>query len=323
MPKIKLLVVANKCAWPTWSKKITRLKTWFAPKLELDTTLVHTSFSSIPFVDYISGDEAQNKLGSLQGIDPEWYNRNVTIRSGGYDIVLFVLSKSDWKQSKARGWRTDANEGAVELHIGCNEKEEIKFPGFPRDDAFFQLARHEILHALFQLFRQKDTTHYYWDKGQIESARDYLSPNLDFRLGLLQRALSFFKRLLLEAEEVEKPQKSRMTDWAQAIQKFEGYFPGSKAYKNNNPGNLRYSKFEIDNDGYSIFPDYPTGWKALLYQLDLAVSGKSKVYTPEMTLREFFKVWAPATDNNHPENYAVFVARELGVSVETKIKSLA
>ena len=49
---------------------------------------------------------------------------------------------------------------------------------------------------------------------------------------------------------------------AQAIQQQEGYYPGSLAYTNNNPGNLIYagqSGAVQGSGGFAKFPDYSTG----------------------------------------------------------------
>lgn len=127
---------------------------------------------------------------------------------------------------------------------------------------------------------------------------------------------------------VELPKKSRLEDWANAIKIEEGWKIGSCSYRNNNPGNLRYSKYQIgygicgSSGTFSLFKDYATGWKALLFQLEIAANGKSSVYKPTMTLMEFFAKYAPAKDNNYPERYAKKVAARLGVSPDIQIKEL-
>ncbi len=127
------------------------------------------------------------------------------------------------------------------------------------------------------------------------------------------------KKLFFKKEE----HKSRLRDWALAIQEYEGWYPGSLTYRQNNPGALRWSKYEIDNkNGFSVFSDYETGLKALEFQLQIAADGRSKVYNPEMTLKDFFKVYAPSSDNNDPERYANFVIAKLEVLPFTKIRNL-
>lgn len=130
---------------------------------------------------------------------------------------------------------------------------------------------------------------------------------------------------------------NKLEAWAKAIQTFEDYVPpggkyrgggiakeGSLSWRNNNPGNLRWSPYEIDNiNNFSVFATYEEGWKALLFQLRIAVDGRSNAYRPNMTLLQFFEKYAPSGDNNHPATYAKFVADQLGVSVDTIIKDLA
>lgn len=123
---------------------------------------------------------------------------------------------------------------------------------------------------------------------------------------------------------------SKLDAWAEAIQWYEGWFTpsqmpprGSRSYRQNNPGNLRYSPFEDDNvDNFSVFNDYATGLKALKFQLTIAGDGRSRVYRPDMTLIEFFSKYAPSSDNNYPVKYATAVAGRMGVSPETKISEL-
>lgn len=97
---------------------------------------------------------------------------------------------------------------------------------------------------------------------------------------------------------------------AKAIEKFENM---KKSF--NNPGALRYSPFEDGNkNGFSVFRNYEQGFNALIYQLSLAITGKSKYYKPEMSILEFCQTYAPASDNNNPLNYARFIVNEVGLN---------
>lgn len=123
----------------------------------------------------------------------------------------------------------------------------------------------------------------------------------------------------------KKPNLSKLDAWAMAIQKFEGYYPGSRSYRNNNPGNIRFvgqsSASGKDDLGFCIFPTYQIGFNALKSLLKQAAT-TSKLYDHEGDLYTFFSVYAPASDNNHPRQYAEFVAKEIGVPVSTPIKNL-
>lgn len=127
--------------------------------------------------------------------------------------------------------------------------------------------------------------------------------------------------LVLMVKRAASPVVSKM---AEAIKAFEGWAPGSRSYRNNNPGNLRPVGFSydgqigLDEQGHAIFDTYESGWSALLRQLDLAFSGQSAFYGPSMTLYEFFARYAEG--NQRP--YAEFVAAQLGVSPETTLGAL-
>lgn len=150
-----------------------------------------------------------------------------------------------------------------------------------------------------------------------------------FVVKLLQLLIPLYKRkidldstpTLPDTSETRK--QVALERWAEAIKEFEGWFPGSRSYRQNNPGNLRWSPFETNNiDNFSVFPSYQAGFDALIYQLRLAVEDRSKVYNSEMTLYEFYQKYAPSEDNNHPTHYAAFVAKKLGVDTRTKLKDL-
>ena len=117
-----------------------------------------------------------------------------------------------------------------------------------------------------------------------------------------------------------------VSKWAEAIATFEGDHPTSRASRNNNPGNLKFvAQAEAkgkDAGGFAIFKTREDGIEALESQLVIAATGKSKVYSPDMTILQFFQKYAPAADKNNPKRYAEFVAGKLGVPVTTKIREL-
>lgn len=120
---------------------------------------------------------------------------------------------------------------------------------------------------------------------------------------------------------------SKVDDWCHAIQQFEGWFPGSTSYKNNNPGNLKYvgQRLAIDKDsrGFCIFLNYNDGYTELRNMLTNAATGRlAPLYRADMTVLEFYMKYAPPSDNNPTNAYASFVAKALGVTVDTPIKKL-
>ena len=110
---------------------------------------------------------------------------------------------------------------------------------------------------------------------------------------------------------------------SQAIARREGYYvPGSRAARNNNPGNLRrWGNVAVD-DGFAHFPSVDAGWEALRAQI-------AKNVRRGLTLLEFFAGkpgvyygYAPSTDGNDPEDYAAFVAKLVGVPVSAPLDTI-
>lgn len=135
-----------------------------------------------------------------------------------------------------------------------------------------------------------------------------------------------------------KPAVTLLVPFCQAIQSREGYYApgqhklyptGTPAWRNKNPGNIKYGPFAKangaagqDTSGFAIFPTYDVGFAALMTLVRNAASGKSTLYEPTMTFLEFFQTYAPAADNNDPKSYAQEVARKLGVDINYQIKNL-
>lgn len=99
---------------------------------------------------------------------------------------------------------------------------------------------------------------------------------------------------------------------ADAIMHYEGWAPGSVSNRNRNPGNLRESPLTKSEDpgGFCVFTDLPTGYHALLHDLECKFSGQSRhELGPRSTLLDLFNVYAPSADHNVPAKYADFVAQ--------------
>lgn len=106
-----------------------------------------------------------------------------------------------------------------------------------------------------------------------------------------------------------------------AIKAHEGWYIGSVSYRNNNPGNCRYSSLgylpiyepvERDSKNFAVFKDYATGW---LYLQNLILNKAKR--NLNQNLYQFFAIYAPEADNNDPEHYAEVVATKMGVSPST------
>jgi hypothetical protein len=122
---------------------------------------------------------------------------------------------------------------------------------------------------------------------------------------------------------------NRIEDWVVAGTKHEGFFPGSASWKNNNPGNFRCSPLVMGELGatkcvnnLAVFPTLEIGKQAFRQFLVYACTDKLRSYKSSMTILDFYKVYAPSSDNNNPLNYATIVAGDLGVHISTQIKDL-
>lgn len=123
--------------------------------------------------------------------------------------------------------------------------------------------------------------------------------------------------------EAGEEEEATLQEFCAAIKQFEGWYPGSRSYRNNNPGNLRKWHSMVGQDGgFAVFATYEEGWKALVELVERAKTGKSSYYRPEMSFFEFFSVYAPSDDGNHPKTYATYVAQKCKVGIDYKIKNL-
>ena len=145
-------------------------------------------------------------------------------------------------------------------------------------------------------------------------------------------------------KEDTKPRPNLIPSFCKAIEIHEGYGLATAVTitQNNNPGALRYSPYQTGmNSGFAVFPNYETGWKGLVHQVTIVHNGTSPAYNEQvkrrhaskqwldvkdcsdLSLLQFFEIWAPRSDNNDPKRYAEFVAERLGVTIDFKIGDLA
>ena len=105
-----------------------------------------------------------------------------------------------------------------------------------------------------------------------------------------------------------------------AIRDYEGK-PGDRNYRNNNPGNCRYSSVgylsiygvvQRDPQNFAIFKDYTTGW---LY-LENLIKEKAKEH-PNWNLISLMQEYAPEKDGNNPYKYATFLGKQMNVNPYT------
>lgn len=322
-------------------KKFLLEKTSLEPiikTLDLDVPLNFEEFTA---------DDGRNLLG-LQGIK-QTLRDTKKIAPNGYHSILFFYEQTESPNPGVTMGRAYPNdlEGAAFAEIPTQK-------GLVESGDTLRVTLHEMMHQFHRRLWWKnyptdDTMDSYREDFNPYSATGNFAENLKIlwpfwkliaeaptpSLAFLFAEISRLSKIVQELTALvlqRQPKVSKLDAWATAIKKFEGWFTpgtpgypnGSISYQNNNPGNLRWSKYQIGtNKGFARFHDYETGWKALKFQLELAATNKNGVnYRPTMSLHQFFNVYAPATDSNYPEKYAEFVAKELGVSPTIEIRQL-
>lgn len=113
---------------------------------------------------------------------------------------------------------------------------------------------------------------------------------------------------------------------AAAIQNEEGYYPGSLAYRNNNPGNLAYvgqAGATPGAGGFARFSSYQAGYAALENQISLDLNrGYDVNGNPTTTLSELITSWAPPSENN-TSAYIANVSAATGFDPNAPLSSLS
>ena len=303
----------------------------------------------------------ENISAKVREIIPEanvivWHTTNAERNKYGVtDFVGLYWPDGDWQmdlwfaadegQPPQRGKTLYAYDPKLRRKIELTEKQRLFFHEMGHAVTHFSGRRTELAlkHGIDEKYEELIT--HYFDYEQRDVTRIYRE--VSFRKWSMMAYIVSLLKQLVGLLALKKEQKvsnlapapklySQLTMWAVGIKEFEDYVPpggkyrdgnvapnGSLSWRNKNPGNLRWSPFEIDNTGgFSVFKTYDDGWKALLHQLTIAADGRSGVYHPGMTLKEFFHVYAPSSDNNYPDIYAQYVADRIGVPVNTLIKTL-
>jgi hypothetical protein len=112
---------------------------------------------------------------------------------------------------------------------------------------------------------------------------------------------------------------------AAAIQNQEGYYPGSLAYQNNNPGNLVYAGqpgATPGAGGFAAFSSYNAGYTALQNQIMLdATRGTDISGNPTTTVSQLLTSWAPPSQND-TATYIANVSASTGYDPNAPLSSL-
>jgi len=121
---------------------------------------------------------------------------------------------------------------------------------------------------------------------------------------------------------VTNPNPPLVSAIAAAVKQEEGFYPGSAAYRYNNPGNLMDPDHRIwpqyptvPGTGEVIFPTLAAGEAALENDLSIKINRG-------MTLTSLFNMYAPASAGNDPVKYAADVAIATGVDPNTPLNQV-
>jgi hypothetical protein len=117
---------------------------------------------------------------------------------------------------------------------------------------------------------------------------------------------------------------SKISIWAYGIRVAEGWTPTSRSFINHNPGNIKASDYTMslgavgkDNNNFCIFPDEPTGTKALCSFLTAAAKNELAPYH-DKTIAEFTTIYAQPPSSVYLNTVLSYVK----VAENTKISSL-
>jgi hypothetical protein len=111
------------------------------------------------------------------------------------------------------------------------------------------------------------------------------------------------------------PSSDRVKRLAEAIARAEGWYATgatqNRGQRANNPGNIMTPEWTLVQ-----YPTAAAGWDALYRQVELALSGQSRHYRPDMTIWQMAEIYV-----GHAgwENWARNVSSALGVPSSTPI----
>jgi hypothetical protein len=104
---------------------------------------------------------------------------------------------------------------------------------------------------------------------------------------------------------------NRIETLAWAILLYEGYTPGSRSWRNSNPGNLKMPGTAglRDKEGFATFQTFIDGWEALVYDLFRKYNGRNTHgLNQDSTLLQMLDIFAPKADGNETEKYSAHIA---------------
>lgn len=307
----------------------------------------------VPFGIYTVEDNKQKELWGLWDVKDDLRALDMVPRHLFHACVfLYDLEDTGFRSSHPGAtvghWTTYG-----ELYSGTEFVEIATTRAWDRKNDIFRVLTHEIRHVYVARLRRKGyQIPDYMDATPVNDKATgkvtYVPYYNEFDLAApysnrvaTDRVLNGFQAAIVDQPILSNLVRSIMTYaastplaartrnltlMAEAIKKHEGWYVGSRSHRNNNPGNAKYLKQKntvgSDREGFAIFKTYADGWSYLLAMLSNAAHNNSRVYRADMSLYDFFAVYAPAADNNNPRRYAEAVAAHIGVPATTTLREL-
>lgn len=259
--------------------------------------------------------KGQNWL-KLNDFKHEWVYSSSSLKAvDSVPLMKAALKRSPLGISVAAWYTNNGSDDVYVKPIGTTENHWVTCYGW--DDvkrAWKIFDSYDNTHKLYSFDADISMAKMYWDIRTVETYTNY---NFFW---------NFFYQILKNFMTPQTtPANLKVVAFCSAIKDHEGYFPGSRSFVNNNPGNLKFCGQALatgqDDKGFAKFATFQDGWKTLINMITNAASGKSKVYSPNDTISDFFLKYAPAFENNS-DAYAKAVATAIGAPVSMPIKNL-
>jgi hypothetical protein len=322
--------------------------------VESDLSIRHSSFGK-----FRRPDNSFQELFGLDGIKEQIRQADLVPRHL-FQVCVFLYNYHDNPREGIVPWslQNELYEGTEFIEIPITKE-------WDRAGETFRELTHELCHAYVKRARRKgfavedhmDSTPVLIPNGTVEWRPYYNEFDVHARDGnravqhrLLEpywEAIASQPKLALLAQQImsyvpkkEPSHPAGRIQWAKSIKKHEGWYPGSRSYRNNSPGNMRFAEWMRkdlkaiggDKDNYAVFKTIDDGWNGLLKFLQFSQEDLLRPYKGNPTLYEFFagrwingqwvSGYAPAADSNTPRKYAQDVANDTGHTIDTRIKSI-
>lgn len=358
---LEILVIQNNL---NAKKDLERVFKWLENKLEININISYldlkldVSLKNLGLFPYVG---VLNSNKDLYGLNNVKEKIKPFIQFANYHIIIFLydfdLFINNEKIEDKNSWGAFTHSNLFQNSAFIESPFGTKL--YP--DLIYRILTHELCHALHRIAWQKgintkDDMDLYDYEFDVETTNGNRQRNINRILPHISKIteLPLFRKLAELKEQLrillEKYNgMSLLEKLANGIKEHEGWFEGSRSYRNNNPGNIRYTKYTAslgaigkDDKNFCIFPDYFTGFNALIqflkdafgrkllpyykfnkgisYHRVLLPNGSDGDLLPNLTLYDFTSIYAPRDDNNDSYGYATRLSNYCKVPITIKVK---